>query len=318
MARAIWSGAISFGLVNVPVKLYSATSPKSVRFHQLSSKTGARIRQKRVDPTTGDEVPFEDIVKGYELSPDRYVLVEPGELEALDPKATKTIDIEEFVDQSDIDPIYYDHSYYLAPTTGGAKAYALLLEAMREANKVAIGRVVIRSKQQLCALRPTGDVMTMSTMLFGDEVVPPDRIDELDGVGEAEATKRELTMARQLIDSLSSEFDPDKFRDDYRERVLDLIERKAAGEEIAVQPEAEDTTPAPDLMAALEASLAEVRGGEDTKAKAAKPTEDKKPAAKPRKPAGSSSKAKSSGSAKSGGSGTRTSGASKSRAKAKS
>jgi DNA end-binding protein Ku len=318
MARAIWSGAISFGLVNVPVKLYSATSPKSVRFHQLSSKTGARIRQKRVDPTTGDEVQFEDIVKGYELSPDRYVLIEPGELEALDPKATKTIDIEEFVDQSDIDPIYYDHSYYLAPTTGGAKAYALLLEAMREAEKVAIGRVVIRSKQQLCALRPTGDVMTMSTMLFGDEVVPPDRIDELDGVGEAEATKRELTMAQQLIDSLSGEFDPDKYRDDYRERVLDLIERKAAGEEIAVQPEAEDTTPAPDLMAALEASLAEVRGGEDTKAKATKSTEDKKPAAKPRKPAGSSSKAKSTSSAKSGGSGTRTSGASKSRAKAKS
>jgi DNA end-binding protein Ku len=321
MARAIWSGAISFGLVNVPVKLYSATSPKSVRFHQLSSKTGARIRQKRVDPTTGDEVPFEDIVKGYELSPDRYVLIEPGELEALDPKATKTIDIEEFVDQSDIDPIYYDHSYYLAPTTGGAKAYALLLEAMREAKKVAIGRVVIRSKQQLCALRPTGDVMTMSTMLFGDEVVPPDRIDELDAVGEAEASKRELTMAQQLIDSLSGEFDPDKYRDDYRERVLDLIERKAAGEEIAVQPEAEDTAPAPDLMAALEASLAEARGGAGTKAKAAKATkatEDKKPAAKPRKPAGGSSKAKTSSSAKSGGSGTRTSGASKSRAKAKS
>jgi DNA end-binding protein Ku len=318
MARAIWSGAISFGLVNVPVKLYSATSPKSVRFHQLSSKTGARIRQKRVDPTTGDEVPFEDIVKGYELSPDRYVLIEPGELEALDPKATKTIDIEEFVDESDIDPIYYDHSYYLAPTTGGAKAYALLLEAMREAKKVAIVRVVIRSKQQLCALRPTGDVMTMSTMLFGDEVVPPDRIDELDGVGQAEATKRELTMAQQLIDSLSGEFDPDKYRDDYRERVLDLIERKAAGEEIAVQPEAEDTAPAPDLMAALEASLAEVRGGEDTKAKAAKATEDKKPAAKPRKPAGGSSKAKGNSSAKSSGSGTRTSGASKSRAKTKS
>jgi DNA end-binding protein Ku len=318
MARAIWSGAISFGLVNVPVKLYSATSPKSVRFHQLSSKTGARIRQKRVDPTTGEEVPFEDIVKGYELSPDRYVLIEPEELEALDPKATKTIDIEEFVEMSDIDPIYYDHSYYLAPTTGGAKAYALLLEAMREANRVAIGRVVIRSKQQLCALRPTGDVMTMSTMLFGDEVVPPDRIDELDAVGEAEATKRELTMAQQLIDSLSGEFDPDKYRDDYRERVLDLIERKAAGEEIAVQPEAEDTTPAPDLMAALEASLAEVRGGEETKAKAARTNEDKKPAAKPRKPAAGSSKAKSSSSAKSGGSGTRTSGASKSRAKAKS
>jgi DNA end-binding protein Ku len=261
MARAIWTGAISFGLVNVPVRLYTATSPKTVRFHQLSSKTGTRIKQKRVDPSTGEEVPYEDIVKGYELSPDHYVLVEPEELDALDPKATKTIDIEEFVDESEIDPIYYDHSYYIAPSTGGTKAYRLLLDAMREAGKVGIGRVVIRSKQQLCALRPTGNVMTMSTMLFGDEVLAPDRIDELEAVGEAEATKRELTMAQQLIDSLSSEFDPTKFRDEYRERVLELIERKAAGEEIAVQPQAEEEAPAPDLMAALEASLAEVRSG---------------------------------------------------------
>ena len=287
MARAIWSGAISFGLVNVPVKLYSATSPKTVRFHQISSKTGARIRQKRVDPSTDEEVQFEDIVKGYELSPDRYVLIEPEELDALDPKATKTIDIEEFVDLSEIDPIYYDHSYYLAPTTGGAKAYRLLLDAMREANKVAIGRIVIRSKQQLCALRPTGDVMTLATMLFGDEVLAPDRLDELDALGEAEASKRELAMAQQLIDSLSGEFDPSKFRDDYRDRVLDLIERKAAGEEIAVQPEAEDNAPAPDLMAALEASLAEVQGGDDAKESNGGAT---KPAAKTRKPAKSGSK----------------------------
>jgi DNA end-binding protein Ku len=287
MARAIWTGAISFGLVNVPVKLYSATSPKTVRFHQLSSKTGARIRQKRVDPTTGDEVPFEDIVKGYELSPDRYVLIEPEELDALDPKATKTIDIEEFVEISDIDPIYYDHSYYLAPTTGGAKAYRLLLEAMREAGKVGIGRVVLRSKQQLCALRPAADVMTLTTMLFGDEVLPPDRIDELDAVNEAEASKRELTMANQLIDSLSGDFDPTKYRDDYRDRVIDLIERKAAGEEIAVQPQAEEEAPAPDLMAALEASLADVRGGGRTGGEEKPAAKAKKPAAEPRKRAAS-------------------------------
>ncbi len=304
MARAIWSGAISFGLVNVPVKLYSATSPKSVRFHQLSSKTGARIRQKRVDPSTGDEVPFEEIVKGYELTPDRYVLIEPEELEALDPKVTKTIDIQEFVDLADIDPIYYDHSYYLAPATGGAKAYRLLQEAMRESGKVAIGKIVIRSKQQLCALRPTGDVMALSTMLFGDEVLSPDRLDELDAISEAEATKRELTMAQQLIDSLSADFDPEKFKDEYRDRVLDLIERKAAGEEIAVQPEAEDTSPAPDLMAALEASLAEVRSGSSDQ------PADKPAAAKPRKRSGASDGAKSSRS------GTASSG--RSRAKAKS
>jgi len=317
MARAIWTGAISFGLVNVPVKLYSATSPKTVRFHQLSSKTGARIRQKRVDPSTGDEVPFEEIVKGYELTPDRYVLIQPEELDALDPKATKTIDIEEFVDLAEIDPIYYDHSYYLAPTTGGAKAYRLLLEAMREAGKVAIGKVVIRSRQQLCALRPTENVMALSTMLFGDEVLSPDRLDELDAVDEAEATKRELTMAQQLISSLSAEFDPTRFRDEYRDQVLNLIERKAAGEEIAVAPEAEDITPAPDLMAALEASLADVRGGGDTKdgADSKRKAPAKPRAAKPRKRASASGDAKGG----SGSNGTDGSGAkSKSRAKAKS
>jgi DNA end-binding protein Ku len=269
MARAIWSGAISFGLVNVPVKLYSATSPKTVRFHQLSGKTGARIRQKRVDPSTDEEVPYEDIVKGYEITPDRYVVIEPEELDALDPKATKTIDIEEFVDLDEIDPIYYDHSYYLAPTTGGAKAYRLLLEAMRESGKVGIGKVVLRSKQQLCALRPTGEVLTLTTMLWGDEVLSPDRLDEIESVNEAEASDRELKMAEQLIDSLSGPFEPDKFQDEYRERVIDLIQRKAAGEEIAVQPQAEEPAAAPDLMAALEASLAAVR--------------DEKPAAKPKR-----------------------------------
>ncbi|MHB8693686.1 MAG: non-homologous end joining protein Ku [Solirubrobacteraceae bacterium] len=265
MARAIWSGAISFGLVNVPIKLYSATSPKSVRFNQISSKTGARIKQKRVDESTGDEVPFEEIVKGYEITPDRFVLIEPEELDALDPKATKTIDIEEFVDLSEIDPIYYDHNYYLAPTTGGAKAYKLLLDAMAQAGKVGIGKVVLRSKQQLCALRPmdTGargnPVLTLTTMLFGDEVLSPDRLDELDQVSDATATDRELNMAQQLIASLSAEFDPTKYKDEYREQVLQLIERKAAGEEITVQPAAEEPAAAPDLMAALEASLAAIK-----------------------------------------------------------
>jgi DNA end-binding protein Ku len=269
MARAIWTGAISFGLVNVPVKLYAATSPKSVRFHQLSSKTGGRIRQKRVDSTTGDEVPYEDIVKGYEITPDRYVVITPEELDTLDAKATKTIDVEDFVDLADIDPIYFDHAYYVAPAPGGAKAYRLLLDAMRESGKVALARIVLRSKQQLCALRPAGDVLTLSTMLFGDEVLAPDRLDELDSVSEAEASERELTMARQLIDSLSSDFEPSKYRDEYRDRVLALIERKAGGEEITVQPAAEEAAPAPDLMAALEASLAAVK--DDKRPPAPKP-----------------------------------------------
>jgi DNA end-binding protein Ku len=280
MPRAIWSGAISFGLVNVPVKLYSATSPKTVRFHQVSSKTGTRIRQQRVDPSTGEEVPYEDIVKGYEIGPDRYVLISPEELEALDPKATKSIDIEDFVDLEEIDPIYYDHTYYLAPATGGAKPYRLLLDAMRESGKVGIGRIVLRTKQQLCALRPSGDVLTLSTMLFGDEVVPPDKLDELDTVEEAEASDRELRMAEQLIESLSNDFEPSRYHDDYRERVLALIERKAAGEEIAVQPQVEEPAAAPDLMAALEASLAAVRGEE--KETAARDGKARKPKAESR------------------------------------
>src|ERR1700722_4831857 len=215
MAPAIWTGAISFGLVNVPVKLYAATSPKTVRFHQLSSKTGGRIRQKRVDSTTGEEVPYEEIVKGYEITPDRYVVITPEELDTLEAKATKTIDVEDFVDLADIDPIYFDHAYYVAPATGGAKAYRLLLDAMNESGKVALARIVLRSKQQLAALRPAGDVLTLSTMLFGDEVLTPDRLDELDSVSEAEASERELKMARQLIDSLSTDFEPAKYRDEY-------------------------------------------------------------------------------------------------------
>jgi DNA end-binding protein Ku len=261
MARSIWTGAISFGLVTVPVKLYSAVNRKTVRFHQLNGKTGARISQRRVDPSTGDEVAYEDIVKGFELTPDRYVVIEPGELESLEPKKTKTIEIEDFVELADIDPIFYDHPYYLAPGPGGAKPYRLLLEAMRETGRVAIARVVIRSKEQLVALRPMGeDVLGISTMLFSDEVVAPDKIDELSAAAEVEATKRELDIAKQLVESLAGPFDPSKYHDTYREEVLDLIERKAAGEEIAVQPVSEEEEePVPDLMAALKASLDAVR-----------------------------------------------------------
>jgi DNA end-binding protein Ku len=296
MARAIWSGAISFGLVNVPVKLYSATSPKTVRFHQISGKTGARIKQKRVDESTGEEVPYEDIVKGYELGPDQYVLIDPDELEALDPKATRTIDIEDFVELDEIDPIYYDHTYYLAPNAGGAKAYRLLLDAMRASGKVAIGRLVLRTKQQLCALRPSGDVLALSTMLFGDEVLRPDRLDELDQVADTETTERELGMAQQLIDTLSNDFDPAKYHDEYRERVLALIERKASGEEISAPPQAEEPAPAPDLMAALEASLAAVKSGSSD---AASHDGKKKPPSQKRAATSSSAKTKKPAKAKS-------------------
>jgi DNA end-binding protein Ku len=287
MPRAIWTGAISFGLVNVPVRLYSALSRRGVRFHQLHGRDGVRIQQRRVNPVTGEEVPYEEIVKGYEIAPDRYVIVEPGELEALDPKKTKTVDILDFVELADIDPIFYDHPYYLAPGPGGAKPYRLLLEAMRDTGKVAIGTVVIRSKQAVVAIRPSGEVLQMATLVYADEVVPPDRLDELPDE-TIEITDRELAVAKQLVETLSGDWEPGKYRDEYREQVLALIERKAAGEEVAVQPAVEEAAPVPDLMAALKASLDAARERTDDDAAAAEPAKAaprKRPAAGTRRKA---------------------------------
>jgi DNA end-binding protein Ku len=284
MPRSIWSGAISFGLVNVPVKLYSAVSPKTVRFNQLNADTGNRISMRRVDPETGEEVAYDQLVKGYELSRDRYVVIRPEELEAIAPEKTRTIDIEDFVSLEDIDPVYYDHPYWLVPDKGAAKAYGLLLEAMRDSGKVAIARVVLRNKEQLVAVRPSGDALMMETMVFHDEVVPADDIDDLPGASELEVSDRELKMARQLVDSLTADFEPERYRDEYRDKVLDLIERKAAGEEIALQPEAPQPAKVPDLMAALEASLAAVKSDSGAAEKAEKapaaPKKPKKPRAK--------------------------------------
>jgi DNA end-binding protein Ku len=268
MPRAIWSGSVSFGLVNVPVKLFTAISPKDVRFNQLEEGTGARIRQKRVSSETGEEVPYERIVKGYEVAPDRYVVITPEELEALDPKATRSIEIEDFVDLDQIDPVHYERPYYLVPERGAAKAYALLLQAMKDSNKVAIARLVLRTKQYLAAIRPMGDVLCLETLLFHDEVVPAEDLEGLPG-SEAEISERELKMARQLIESLSIDFEPEKYRDEYREQVLALIERKAEGQEIVAQPAAEEPTQVVDLMAALEASLAAAKANrKDTEAEA--------------------------------------------------
>jgi DNA end-binding protein Ku len=271
MPRSIWGGAISFGLVNVPVKLVSAVSPKDVRFHQLDAKSNSRVKQKRVSAETGEEVAFDNIVKGYEIAPDQYVTITPEELETLDPKATKSIDIEDFVDLDQIDPVYYDRSYYLVPDAGGAKAYALLVQAMKESGMVAIARMVLRTKQYLVALRAVGDVLVIETLYYSDEVVDPD---ELDGVPhDVDVSDRELKIARQLIESLATDFEPDRYRDEYRERVLDLIEKKAEGQEIVLQPQTEEPAQVVDLMAALEASLAAVKDAKDEKpAKAAKAT----------------------------------------------
>ena len=261
MPRAIWSGSISFGLVNIPVKLYSAVSRKSVRFNQIDRNTGSRIKYKKVSAESGDEVDNDDIIKGYELPSGEYVTVTDDELAALDPKSSRAIDIEEFVDLADIDPIFYDSAYYLAPDRTTIKPYALLTTAMEQSGKVGIARVVLRTKQYLCAIRPQDGRLLMSTMVYADELNAPEEIPELAEVAELIAegtavTDKELAMAEQLIASLSDTFDPAKYEDTHRERVLELIERKAAGEEdVVALPEPQEDKVV-DLMAALEASVA--------------------------------------------------------------
>ncbi len=245
MARAIWSGSISFGLLNVPVKLYSAVSRKSVSFRELRQTDSSRIRHKRVAEADGEEVPYEEIVKGYEVAPEQYVVLTRDELEELDPKKTRAIEIQDFVDLDEIDPIYFDHPYYLGPDKGAEKAYALLVKAMADSKKV----------------RPMGKVLTMATMRFADEVVRPEELDDVIPEDGRKLSKRELEMAKQLIESLSTGFDADKYRDEYREELVALIERKARGEEV-VEAASEEPKPtkAPDLMAALEESLAAIQG----------------------------------------------------------
>src|SRR4051794_347530 len=259
MPRSIWSGAISFGLVNVPVKLYTAVRKKDVRFHQLHEKDGVRIQQKRVCPEEDKEVPYEEIAKGYEISKGQYVMIEPDELESLDPEATHTIDIEDFVHLEDIDPLFFDSSYYLVPDNRGGKAYRLLLTAMQKAEMVGIARVVLRTKQYLAAVRPVDDALVLTTMNYADEVMEASELDLPSG--KEKPSDRELEMADRLISSLATEFDPAQYHDTYRERVLEMIEQKAEGKEVVVQPETKAAAPVVDLMAALEASLAAAKGG---------------------------------------------------------
>jgi DNA end-binding protein Ku len=259
---AIWTGAISFGLVQVPVRLVGATKSRDVSFNQLEEGTGARIRYKKVSDATGEEVPAERIQRGYEISKGRYVVVEPTEIESLRPKAAHTIEIEEFVDLDDIDPLYFEQPYYLVPDAKGVKPYKLLVEAMTELNKVALGRVVMRSKERLVAIRPLDGMLVIETMRYADEVLSRDGLVPSDE--EVELSERELTMARQLVSSLASEeFQPEKYHDEFREQLLDLIERKAAGEEIVAEPEVEAPAKVLDLVAALEASLAKAETAKD-------------------------------------------------------
>jgi DNA end-binding protein Ku len=288
----MWSGAISFGLVNVPVKLFNAVSRKSVSFNQIDRRTQSRIRYKKVSAADGSEVPAQEIVKGYELPTGEYVLIDDEELANLDPEATRSVDIEEFVELSDIDPVFYDAAYYLAPDKGAAKAYKLLASAMEETGKVALARFVMRTKQYLAAIRARDGMLVLSTMVYADEVNEPLEIPELDELTGVEVSERERLMAEQLIESLSAAFKPEQYHDTYREQVLDLIERKAAGEEIIAAPAAPAAEKVVDLMAALEASVAAAKDSRKRhptnrsaeKAEAVEiEVEDEEPAAKPKK-----------------------------------
>jgi DNA end-binding protein Ku len=261
---AIWTGTISFGLVTVPVRVVSATRSLDVRFNQLDPETGARIRYRRVSEATGEEVPTDKIARGYEVSPGQYVIVEAEEMESLRPKATRQIEIEDFVDLADIDPVYFEQPYYLVPDKDAAKPYRLLLEAMRDLGKVAIGRFVLRSKETLVAIRPVDGALCLETMRYADEVLAPDREVPLTEA-TTEPSTRELEMARQLVSALAGEFEPTKYRDEYREELLGLIQRKAQGETIVTAPAPEEPGRVLDLMAALEASLA--RAGSRSKAR---------------------------------------------------
>jgi DNA end-binding protein Ku len=256
----IWTGSISFGLVTVPVKLTPAVKSRDVSFNQLEEGTGSRIRLRRVSEQTGEEVSTDRIVKGYEIEKGRYVVVEKSELETLAPKASHTIEIEDFVDLADIDPIYFDTPYYVLADEKASKPYRLLVEAMTQLQKVAIGRVVIRAKERLVAIRPMDGMLCVETMHYADEIVAREKLDGVPAGGDV--NERELEMAMQLVEALAGAFAPDKYHDEYREQLLELIDQKAAGQEIVARPEPEAPAKVLDLMAALEASLKRA-GGDD-------------------------------------------------------
>jgi DNA end-binding protein Ku len=255
MARPVWSGTISFGLVAIPVKLFNAVRRQSVSFNQLDERNMARIRYRKVNDETGEEVGDDHIVKGYEISKGRYVIVNPDELEAFMPVATKSVDLEEFVDLADIDPVYFDSAYHLAPD-GPPKPYVLLARAMEASGKVAIGRFVMRNKQYTAAIRAEEGRLIMSTLAYADEVVDAADIDELQGLESVEVNDKEIAMAEALVASLAADFEPEKYRDEYREEVMALIQMKADGEEFEMPEAAAEKPKVVDIMAALEASVA--------------------------------------------------------------
>lgn len=256
MPTTIWSGAISFGLVHVPVKLISATSSKDVSFRQLRDGDHSRIRYRKVAQSDGEEVEQADIVKGYEISPDHYVVLTREELDSVDPGGSRAIDIEDFVELAAIDPVYYESSYYLVPANeNAAKPYRLLVEAMQASGMAAVARFVLRTKQHHAVIRPRGEALAISTLRYEDEVVDPASIEDVPT--DVAASEREVASAASLIDSMTVEWDPERYHDTHRARLLEIIQAKADGQEIVTSPDAvEEGGDVVDLMAALEASIA--------------------------------------------------------------
>jgi DNA end-binding protein Ku len=278
--RAIWSGAISFGLVNVPVSAYSAVHDHTVHFHQLDKRTGARIRYQKMSGKSGKAVADDEIEKGFEVSRGRYVVVDPDEFDELRPRSTRTVEITDFVELAAVDPIYYASTYWLGATGDGAqRAYRLLLAAMEESGRVAIGSVVMRNKQYLAAIRPLDGALAMSTMRFADEVVPRSTIDDIPSRRQRPAPK-ELRLATQILESLAAEWNLKRYHDTYTEQMRDLIDAKARGKDVTIEAEAEESgAQVIDLMAALEASIDAGKHG----------TRRAKGATKARRPRGTSS-----------------------------
>jgi len=278
MARAIWKGSISFGLVNIPIALYPATRREEFKFRLLRKSDLSPVSYKRVAEKDGKEVPWDQIVKGYEYEKGKYVVLKDEDFERVDLEATQTVDIQDFVDQEEIDPIFFYKPYYLEPQKGGDKAYALLRDALKDSNKVGIAKVVIKTRQYLAGVKPEDGVLVLELMHFADELADPGK---LHVPKKTEVGKREMNMAKSLIDSMSSKWNPEKYRDDYREALMEVIEEKveAGGKEIEEKPKkAPKPTKVIDLVSVLQKSLDQTGAKKKTAAKSRR--KQKQPAKK--------------------------------------
>ena len=267
MARAIWKGSISFGLVNIPIALYPATRREEFKFRLLRKSDLSPVSYKRVAEKDGKEVPWDQIVKGYEYEKGKYVVLKDEDFERVDLEATQTVDIQDFVDQEEIDPIFFYKPYYLEPQKGGDKAYALLRDALKDSNKIGIAKVVIKTRQYLAGVKPEDGVLVLELMHFADELADPGK---LHVPKKTEVGKREMNMAKSLIDSMSSKWNPEKYRDDYREALMEVIEEKVetGGKEIEEKPKkARKPTKVIDLVSVLQKSLEQTGGKKKVTAK---------------------------------------------------